>query len=130
MPRNLVGLKILVVDDHEDTVEMFAAALATCGAAVTTATTAPDAVRLANDIRPDAIVSDISMPGKDGYWLVNEICRLPDQTTRRIPIVAVTAFGYEHSRSRTLAAGFRDHLQKPVDPDVLCRTVAKAVGRV
>jgi CheY-like chemotaxis protein len=129
MPRNLEGLKVLVVDDDEDTVDLFAVALATCGAAVTTATTAVIALRLANEIRPDVILSDIAMPDGDGYWLLDQIRRLPDEIARRVPIVAATAFGQDHSRARALAVGFKDHLQKPVDPDVLCRTVANAAGR-
>jgi CheY-like chemotaxis protein len=129
MPRNLEGLKVLVVDDDEDTVDLFAVALVACGAAVTTAMTAVIALRLANEIRPDVILSDIAMPDGDGYWLLNEIRQLPDETIRHVPIVAATAFGQEHSRARALAAGFKDHLRKPVDPDVLCRTMAMAAGR-
>ena len=129
LPRNLEGLKVLVVDDDQDTVDFFAVALSACGAVVTTATSARIALRLANDVTPDVILSDIAMPDRDGYWLVSEIRRLPDETRRRIPIVAATAFGHEHSRSRALAAGFNEHLQKPVDPEVRCQTVAKAAGR-
>ena len=129
LPRNLEGLRVLVVDDDQDTVDFFAVALEACGAEVTTATSAPTALRLADDVTPHVILSDIAMPDGDGYWLVSEIRRLPDETRRRIPIVAATAFGHEHSRSRALAAGFNEHLQKPVDPYVLCQTVAKVAGR-
>jgi CheY-like chemotaxis protein len=125
----LNGLRVLVVDDDEDTMELFAAVLAACGADVSTAPRALEALsRLAN--RPaDVVLSDIAMPGGDGYWLVREIRQLADALVRGVPVVAVTAFGHEHSRARTLSAGFADHLQKPVDPEVLCRTVARAAGR-
>ena len=129
LPSALVGLSVLVVDDDEDTGAFFAAALAACGAATTTTTTAREALRLALEIRPDVILSDIAMAGEDGYWLVNEIRGHPDESINRLPVVAATAYGREHSRTRTLAAGFRDHLQKPVDPELLCWTVARAAGR-
>lgn len=129
LSRNLAGLTILVVDDDEATLEFFAAALTACGAAVTTATTASDAARLTPEIQPDVVLSDIAMAGQDGYWLAQEIRRLPDEALSRVPIVAATAYGREHSRARVLAAGFADHLQKPVDPELLCRAVARAAGR-
>jgi CheY-like chemotaxis protein len=129
LPRDLVGLKVLLVDDDEETVDLFAAVLTTCGAVSTTATTAREALRLASEIRPDVVVSDIAMAGEDGYWLVREIRRLADHVVRRVPVVAATAYGHEHSRARVVAAGFFEHLQKPVDPEVLCRTVATAAGR-
>jgi hypothetical protein len=78
LSRNLVGLKILVVDDHEGAVELFAAALTACGAVVATATSASEAARLVPEVRPDVVLSDIAMAGEDGYWLAREIRRLPD----------------------------------------------------
>ena len=129
LPSSLVGLRVVVVDDDEDTVELFAAALSACGATVTTATNAAQALDLVTQVRPDVVLSDIAMARGDGYWLVGEIKRLSDEALRRIPVVAATAFGREHSHERVRAAGFADHLQKPVDPEVLCRTIARAAGR-
>jgi CheY-like chemotaxis protein len=129
LPSSLVGLRVVVVDDDPDTVELFAVALMTCGAAVTMATTAADALRLVTEIRPDVVLSDIAMPRGDGYWLVGEIRRLAEEALRRIPVVAATAYGREHSRERVVAAGFADHLQKPIDPEALCRAIARAAGR-
>ena len=129
LPSTLVGLRVLIVDDDCDTADLFAAALTACGAATTTAATARRALQLAIEVRPDVIVSDIAMAGEDGYWLVNEIRRLGDATISRLPVVAATAYGREHSRERALAAGFMDHLRKPVDPEVLCLAVARAAGR-
>jgi len=125
----IAGVRVLVVDDDEDTVDLFAAALSACGATVTTATNAADALRLVSEIRPDVVLSDIAMARGDGYWLVGEIKRLDEDALRRIPVVAATAFGREHSHERAVKAGFTDHLQKPVDPEVLCRTIARAAGR-
>ena len=129
MPSALVGLRVLVVDDDADTADFFAVALNTCGATTVTTTSAREALRVAVETRPDVIVSDIAMAGEDGYWLVNEIRRHPDDGINRMPVVAATAYGREHSRARTLAAGFKDHLQKPVDPELLCSAVARAAGR-
>jgi CheY-like chemotaxis protein len=101
-------------------------------ASVTAAASADEALVAVAAAGPggfDVVLSDIAMPGGDGYWLVREIRQLADALVRSVPVVAVTAFGREHSRARTLSAGFADHLQKPVDPEVLCQTVARAAGR-
>ena len=128
VPSLLAGLRVLVVDDDTDTRELFAAVLAASGADVAMAGSAPEALELLRAQAVDVVLSDIAMPGGDGYWLVREIRALPD-TVNSVPVVAVTAFGREHSRDRVLAAGFAAHLQKPADPELLCRTVAAAAGR-
>jgi CheY-like chemotaxis protein len=122
-------VRVLVVDDDEDTVDLFAAALRACGAEVSTATGAAEAVRRLTARPVDVVVSDIAMPGIDGYGLVREIRRLADARVNGIPVIATTAYGREHSRERVLAGGFVEHLQKPVDPEALCRAVARAAGR-
>jgi CheY-like chemotaxis protein len=122
-------VNVLVVDDDSSNLDFFAAVLKICGAAVMTASSAVDALVLVRERRPDAVLSDIAMVGHDGYWLVREIRGLADDAARAVPVVATTAYGREHSRKRVLAAGFNDFLPKPVDPELLCRTIAKAVGR-
>jgi CheY-like chemotaxis protein len=129
LARTLVGLSVLVVDDDTSNLDFFAAVLKICGAAVLTASSAADALALVRERRPDAVLSDIAMVGQDGYWLVREIRGLADDAARAVPVVATTAYGREHSRDRVLAAGFNAFLPKPVDPELLCRTIAKAVGR-
>jgi CheY-like chemotaxis protein len=130
LAARLEGVRVLVVDDHWETLELFAAVLTASGADVVTALTATDALHLLASNPVDIVLSDIAMPGLNGYWLLLEILRRADDAqVKRVPVVAVTAFGHEHSRARALAAGFADHLQKPVDPDVLCTTLAKVVGR-
>jgi CheY-like chemotaxis protein len=127
--RILLGLRVLVVDDDPDVLELFAVALAACGADVRPVDNAREALALAREVSPHVIVSDIAMVGEDGYWLVREIRRLPEQAQRSVPVIATTAFGREHPRARALAAGFTEHLHKPIDPELLCRAVAKAAGR-
>jgi CheY-like chemotaxis protein len=129
LPRILRGLRILIVDDDPDILELFGVALTACGGEITTASRAADALALAVQVRPHVIVSDIAMVGEDGYWLVGRLRQLPDAAGSNVPVVAATAYGREHSRARVLAAGFTEHLQKPVDPEELCRLVAKLAGR-
>jgi CheY-like chemotaxis protein len=90
---------------------------------------ARDAIALATRGRPHVIVSDIAMVGEDGYWLVRELKRLPAEMLDDIPVVAATAYGREHPRARVLAAGFTEHLQKPIDPEQLCQIVARVAAR-
>lgn len=129
LPRILTGLHILLVDDDPDILELFTMALRACGGEVTAADNANDALALAVRTRPHVIVSDIAMIGEDGYWLIGHLRRLSPEMLPPVPVIAATAYGREHSRTRVLAAGFTEHLQKPVDPEELCRTVAKVAGR-
>jgi CheY-like chemotaxis protein len=128
-PRDLVGLDVLVVDDDSGSLDYFAAALNLCGATVMTTSSALEGLRLMRERRPHVVLSDIAMVGQDGYWLVREIRGLADDAARAVPVVATTAYGREHSRERALAGGFNDFLPKPVAPELLCRTIAKAAGR-
>jgi CheY-like chemotaxis protein len=125
----LTGLQILVVDDDHDILELFSMALTACGGDVTATDNASDGLALAIQTRPHVIVSDIAMIGEDGYWLIGRLRQLPAETLPKVPVIAATAYGREHSRARVLAAGFTEHLQKPVDPEELCRLVAKLAGR-
>jgi CheY-like chemotaxis protein len=129
LPLLLEGVRVLVVDDDEDAVELFASALTACGADVVTSGNAAEAIGILAGMMPDVVVSDIAMPSADGYWLLREIRELSDVRARILPVVAVTAYGREHVRARALAAGFFEHLEKPVDPEVLCRAIARAANR-
>jgi CheY-like chemotaxis protein len=80
-------------------------------------------------VKPDLLVSDISMPEQDGYRLIRELRALPPDRGGTMPAIAVTALGYSHGVDRTLAAGFQAHLRKPVDPWELARTISALAGR-
>jgi len=125
----LETVKVLVVDDDAASLDYFSFALETCGAVVSVATSAREALELVSRVLPDVILSDIAMPGEDGYWLLSEIRRHADRGVSGLPVVAATAYGRNYPRSQALAAGFHEHLSKPVDPDVLCQVIASAVGR-
>jgi hypothetical protein len=122
-------VRILVVDDDESSADYFTMALRSAGATVTMQGTATDAIRAIAEERPDVVLSDIAMPDHDGYWLLAQIRAHRDPAVANTPVVATTAHGYEHSPERALAAGFAEHLAKPVDPVVLCVTMARVAGR-
>ena len=106
---------VLVVDDEPDALEMLASVLQSADATVITARSADEALRLAVERRPDILVSDIGMPGTDGYELLEQIRATLGEAAPRIA-VAVTAYAGERDRERSAAAGFHCHVAKPLDP--------------
>jgi signal transduction histidine kinase len=129
LPRRpqLEGLKVLVVDDHEDTRVVVRQFLERHGADITACGTAGEALVSIADRLPDVLVSDIEMPGDDGYTLIREL-RARGHDAERVPAVALTGAARVEDRIRTLAAGYQMHLPKPVDPDELVSAVA-SLGR-
>ncbi len=120
----LEGIRILVVDDDADTRDVLATFLDYEGAQVATADSVDRALTIFGSAPPDVLVSDISMPGKDGYDLIWEI-RQHEQPSRVTPAIALTAFGREHD---ALRAGFSAYLRKPVDLDELCHLIRRCHG--
>ena len=129
--RCLERLHVLVVDDHEETRRLVEAVLKRYGARVTLCASAAEALSALKQERPDVLVADIGMPVMDGYELIRRITRLPGLDDERgpLPAVALTAYGGDHDWSQALAAGYWEHLAKPIKPDALVRTVAAAAGR-
>jgi signal transduction histidine kinase/CheY-like chemotaxis protein len=121
-PR-LDGVRVLVIDDDPNTLEMLTEALQTGGAQVTSADSARRALDAFEGARPDVIVSDIAMPGEDGLWLMHRIRTLPGKHGRT-PAVALTALARKEDRARAIEAGFQIHLAKPVRIDDLRSVVA------
>ncbi|TMB06735.1 MAG: response regulator [Deltaproteobacteria bacterium] len=118
----LRGVRVLVVDDDPDARESVAAVLEQAGATVQAVESAGDAVESLEREPSDVLLSDIAMPGVDGYTLLGRArARLRG---REIPAAALTAYAASEDRSRALAAGFRAHLAKPVDPAELVAVVA------
>jgi CheY-like chemotaxis protein len=111
---SLDGVSVLIVDDEADAREMMAHSLGRAGAQVCCAGSVAEAVACLNHGVPDLIVSDIAMPGEDGYDLVRQLRRAPD--TQGVPAIAVTAYAREEDRNRAILAGFQRHLAKPVNP--------------
>jgi signal transduction histidine kinase len=121
------GLRVLVVDDEADARDWIARVLTEAGADVREAASADEAMRSLQGFRPQVLVSDIGMPGRDGYALIREIRMLPDTATSAIPAVALTAFARAEDGIRALTAGFQLHLGKPVDEARLLAAVASLV---
>jgi CheY-like chemotaxis protein len=121
----LKGLRVLVVDDDEDTLALLALVLKRAGAEVVTAADAPSALESFRDKRPDVLLSDIGMPGEDGYELLREVRELERaRGGPRTRAVALTAYAAPSDRDRALAAGFQRHVPKPVDPAELVEAIA------
>jgi CheY-like chemotaxis protein len=112
-------VRVLLVDDDEDTRELFALALAEAGAEVRTAVDATEAMRTIVQWRPSIVLSDLSMPTTDGFMLLRDI-RLAHGP---IPAVAVSGLGSPRDREAALAAGFQAHVTKPLDLDALLAIV-------
>jgi PAS domain S-box-containing protein len=128
-PPPLEGLRVLVVDDDRDTREYLTAVLENCGARVRSAVAAREAFRLLEESRPEVIVSDIGMPGEDGYQLIRRVRKLSKERGGQTPAVALTAYAREEDRVKAFRAGFQMHLAKPVEPDDLVTVVASLAGR-
>ena len=120
---DVTGLPVLVVDDSTETVELLQLLFTRRGYDVVGAGSAAEAVRRAREKRPGVIISDISMPGIDGYTLLAELRRMPG--LEGVPAIALTGHAMDEDRARALAAGFAVHIAKPVDPDELLRVVRR-----
>jgi two-component system CheB/CheR fusion protein len=119
----LRGLRILVVDDDVGTLEAVSEMLRLNGASVIAAASAAEALKAAQESRPEVIVSDIAMPGEDGYSLIRAIRALPAVEQANVPAIALTAAAGAKGRAQSLDAGFQEYLEKPVDIDRLARAV-------
>jgi len=125
--RSLGGVRVLVVDDEHDTLEMFDGILAVAGAEVRRATGATPAIEMLETWRPDVIISDIEMPQENGYAFIRRLRSLSPEAGGTVPAVAVTAHGGVVDRIRVLSAGFQMHVPKPVEPAELVAAVAALV---
>ncbi len=129
-PPSLEGLHVLVLDDEEDTREVVAAILNKCGARVTGAASAAEALDALGTGGIDLIVSDIGMPGVDGYEFIRRVrAGERESGARPTPAVALTAYAREEDRLKSFRAGFQMHMAKPVEPGELTAVVASFSGR-
>ncbi|HYC61596.1 MAG TPA: ATP-binding protein [Thermoanaerobaculia bacterium] len=120
----LSGHKILVVDDDPNALHLMERVLTRFGAEVVTVASTADAVAALRTYDADLVISDIAMPGEDGYALMRRLREL-ESVGRDIPAMALTGYGREQDRLRILSAGFRRYVQKPVQPTDLARIVAE-----
>jgi PAS domain S-box-containing protein len=127
---SLAGLRILLVDDEPDAREMVSAILNEAGAEVATTTGVRQAVEMIKRRKPDVLISDIGMPGEDGYELVRRVRALPPEKGGQVPAIALTAFVRTQDRLKVLSAGYQMHVPKPVEPIELATVVASLAGRL
>ena len=120
----LMGVTVLLVEDEPMTRQMLATVLEANGASVTQAGAVPEALRTLEKADVDVIVSDIGMPGEDGYSLIRQVRAAERERTSVTPAIALTAFARGEDRRRALREGFQLHLTKPVDPAALAAAVA------
>ncbi|KOP25102.1 histidine kinase [Hapalosiphon sp. MRB220] len=123
----LARLKILVVDDDEDSRFYISTVLEADGASVTTVASAAKALEVLPQLRPNVLVCDIGMPDEDGYTLIGKIRDLKEEQGGNVPAIALTAYADSEDRIRALEAGFQTHVAKPVDPDNLVAAVANVL---
>ncbi|HEY6332955.1 MAG TPA: ATP-binding protein [Blastocatellia bacterium] len=127
--RPLEGLRVLVVDDESDAREMLNMMFLQCGAEVKTASSSREAIEMLSEWTPDVLISDIGMPGEDGYSLIKQVRALAPDQGGRIPAVALTGYAGTESRQRLLSAGYQVHVTKPVELEELTSLVARFTGR-
>ena len=127
--QRLAGLRILLVDDEPDSLEITRVILEAEAALVASASTADEALRMIREQPPDAVLSDIAMPRHDGYWLLRSVRALRPEEGRDVPFAALTAHASAATRDTVLTAGFRLHVPKPAETETLVQAVKTLVGR-
>ncbi|WP_460207445.1 hybrid sensor histidine kinase/response regulator [Scytonema sp. NUACC21] len=127
-PSDLNGVKVLVVDDEVDTRELIAFILEQSGAEVTQVASATQALQAITEFQPNVLVSDIGMPEVDGYMLIRQIRAMPPELGGKIPAIALTAYAGEMDSQQAIAAGFQQHIAKPVEPATLVAAVVNLAG--
>jgi signal transduction histidine kinase len=125
----LAGLRVLVVEDEDDTRELLVIALEQCGAEVASAPSTAVALASFDRHPPDVLVSDLAMPDEDGFSLIRKVRSRGAAEGGNVPAAALTAYARTEDRVRALAAGFQKHLPKPIDPSDLIAAVAALAGR-
>ncbi|MEO7358991.1 MAG: response regulator, partial [Gemmatimonadaceae bacterium] len=125
----LAGVRVLVIDDEADARALVKQVLEHHGASVTALHSVDDVVALVQQGHVDVLVSDIGMPGEDGYALIKRVRQLGIAQHGNIAAIALTAYARAEDRVRAVAAGFQMHLAKPVEPIELVTMVASAAGR-
>ncbi|WP_334186606.1 MHYT domain-containing protein [Noviherbaspirillum sp.] len=125
---DLSGIAALVVDDDPDALDLVQSLLRECGAEVTPARSAEEALRHIASHRPDVVVSDIGMPGEDGYGFLRRLRALEQGSGRRVPAIALSAFTRLADREQALSAGFDMYLSKPFEPADLVGSIRRVVA--
>jgi CheY-like chemotaxis protein len=126
---DLTGIRVLIVEDDDDARALLAKVLEGQSASVTAVASAREALDVLGKERVDVLLSDIEMPGTDGYQLIRELRLRPSPQGGSVPAAALTAYARTEDRLRALRAGFQLHLSKPVQPAELITVVASLAAR-
>ena len=128
-PPTLEGVRLLAVEDDPDARDLIVAILRQCQAEVKGVASAEEAMAALEEWQPDVLVSDIEMPGEDGYSLIRQVRLEDERRGPRIPAVALTAQARGEDRMRALSAGYDAHIAKPVEPAELITVIASVARR-
>jgi signal transduction histidine kinase/CheY-like chemotaxis protein len=129
-PPSLAGVRVLLVDNDADARELITMMLAEGGAEVRTAASATEALAACDEWRPDVLISNIGMPGEDGYTLMKKLRARESERGGHIPAIALTAYGRREDRLRAISVGYECHVPKPVEPAELLVVVASLTDRI
>ena len=126
--KSLLGVRVFLVDDEDDARELAVVALEESGADVRSMSSGADALAAiagcSRETFPHVLVSDIGMPGQDGYSFIRTLRALPLPQAATVPALAVTGYATREDVERTITAGFQRHVSKPIDPSALVSAVA------
>jgi PAS domain S-box-containing protein len=126
---DLTGLRVLIVDDELDTLGMLGVILENNSAEVKSAASAAEALEVISNWKPDILVSDIGMPGENGYELIRKVRAMTPERGGQIPAVALTAYARDEDRKLALSAGYQMHIAKPFQPDELLLIISNLTDR-
>jgi CheY-like chemotaxis protein len=121
----LEGIRVLLVEDDEDSRKLLGLMLKKQGAEVTSASSSAEALSALRQVLPDVVLSDIGMAGEDGYELMRKVRALPAEGGGLTPAIALTGYATRKDRERALSAGYQLHLAKPVEPADLVAAIAR-----
>lgn len=127
--ERLDGVRVLVVDDEPDTRALLRTGLTHSGAEVVVASSCDEAIQAIQETVPDLLISDIGMPGTDGYELIRRVRSLPNESGGRVPAIALTAYARVEDRMQALRSGYQMHVPKPVEIAELVAVAASLVQR-
>jgi CheY-like chemotaxis protein len=123
-------VRVLLIDDEKDALEMLAAMLSLTGAEIKQRTNVTDALETVEEWIPQVIVSDIAMPDMDGYAFIEKLRALPREKGGEVPVIALTAYAGASEENRVLASGFQMYLPKPVNATELLAALKNLTGEV
>lgn len=123
----LTGTKVLVLEDSDDSRELFGMVLRSRGCEVELAESVPEALELAFSQQPDIVISDIGLPDIDGYEFVRRLRQMSG--LERVPVIALSGYATEKDKRRSSEAGFDLHLAKPIEPDQIINSIHDVLSR-